>query len=663
MSSLDRLDRKLQSSDAEERREAAVDLGRSGREAIPLLLRALGDKDWRVRKTSVEGLVALGGEEVTKGFVQCLSAEDNAGARNSAIEGLVQIGPASVDDLLPLLDTRDRDVRKFAIDILGDIRAVRAVPGLVEKLRDPDENVRVAAAEALGKVRDRRAVDALVECLRASDRSWLDYAAAEALGEIGDDRALVPLMEALERSSLREPVLESLGKIGNVNTLSPLISGITDPLRIVREVSTVALHSIFFKSGADERRQIISAVRAAAGARSVGCLEDLIDTSGGALQKAGIAVLGWIGRADAVPKLLSLLHEEEMEEPVVDALRSAGQDAVALLRERLADDNGLVRRAAALVLGDLGRKEAEDALIGLLADENGHVRGTAADSLGRMQSAKAVPELVHLLEDEYENVQECAIRALASIGDNSVLEGLVRDFTNLDATMRRNVVRLLGRLGSAKAVDALAYALKDEEPGVRKAVIVALDGIADERILRPLLLAVSDDDPEVRMLAAEAVAKTGVPEAAEALIPLLDDEDLWVCAAAARGLGRLGAGEFGAILAGHLQQARDIFLLALIEVVGTETVPEALEPLLALADHDDPEVRKTVVSTLASYDWMRVRPCILARLFDEHWSVRKSAAEVLQRHRDAATDQVLLRLAKEDADPSVRQAARAALGA
>ena len=114
------------------------------------------------------------------------------------------------------IDSRDPDVRKFIVDILGDIRDPRSVPALINKLTDPDENIRVASAEALGKIRDRRAVEPLLACLAHYDQSWLDYAAAEALGEIGDERALGPLIAALGRSSLREPVLESLGKIGNI---------------------------------------------------------------------------------------------------------------------------------------------------------------------------------------------------------------------------------------------------------------------------------------------------------------------------------------------------------------------------------------------------------------------------------------------------------------
>lgn len=661
MSLLDHLKIKLESTDAEERREAAVDLGRSGREAVPLLLRTLRDADWRVRKTAVEALVAMGGQEVTQGLVQLLSAEDNAGARNSSIEALVRLGSQSVDALLPLLSVKDPDVRKFAVDVLGDIGDSRALSHLIGGLRDTDENVRVASAEALGKVRDRRAVEPLIACLSATDQGWLDYAAAEALGEIGDERALGPLLGALARSTLREPVLESLGRIGNVSTLAPLLGGLSDPLRIVREVSVVALTAIFRKSGPDDRRRLVTVVRAALTDQILSFLSELIESGSGEQVKAAVTVIGWSGSPAAVPKLLSLLHEEEMEEPVAQALVALGSAGAARLLERLNDENTLVRRIAALVLGELGVREAEGALLRLLDDENGHVREVAAEALGRLKSAEAIRKLTVLLADEYESVQESAIKALAAIGDESVLGDLLTDFSGQDAGMRRNIVRLLGRIGTERASDALAFALKDEEPAVRKAVITALDSIGGAKTVRPFLLAVTDDDPEVRMLAAESLAKTGAPETADALLPLLNDDDLWVCAAAARGLGKLGAVRFGTVLAEHLRKATDIFLLALVDVLGATVVPEALEPLLSLTEHGDPEVRKTVLQALEIYEWERVRPTVLAHLLDSHWFVRKAAVEILRSRRDLSATQTLARLADDDPDPSVRQAAREAL--
>jgi HEAT repeat protein len=661
MSNIDLMGRKLQSSDAEERREAAVDLGRSGRDAVPFLFRAMADADWRVRKTAVEALVSIGGESVMAGLVQALSSHDNAGARNSAIEALVRIGSEAVGALLASLNTPDADVRKFIVDTLGDIRDPRAVPALIGRLEDPDENIRVASAEALGKIKDVRAVDALLACLTRYDQSWLDYAAAEALGEIGDERALGPLISALGRSSLREPVLESLGKIGNVNTLAPLIDGLADPLRIVREVSMAALTAIYRKSTPTDRGNMVQTVRAGVSDRAVDFLEEMLITSAGELQKAAIAALGWAGRESSIKKLLALLQEEDLEDSMVQALKTIDGNEVPLLLAYLKDENALVRRTVARVLGSTGRREVEDPLIRLLSDENGHVRSTAAEALGQLRSRQAVTALLGLLTDEYESVQEAAIYALSEIGDDSVLDSLVKDFTSRDAPLRKNIALLLGKFSSGKAADALAFALKDEEPGVRKAVVHALGNLAGDRAYRSLMLAVTDDDPEVRMLAAEALGKAKRPDAIDALIFLLEDPDLWVRAAAARGLGNIGGGRAGAVLAAHLDAASDIFLLALVEVLGRLKAEQALAPLLKLADHADPEVRKTVLAALAGYRWEAVQRTVLARLPDPHWSVRKAAIEILKQKRDAAAEPFLERIAESDPDETVRRAAKEAL--
>jgi HEAT repeat protein len=595
-------------------------------------------------------------------LIRALSTHDNAGARNSAIEALVQIGGGAIDVLLPVLETPDADVRKFIVDILGDIRDPRAVDALIIRLEDADENIRVAAAEALGKLRDRRAVDALIGCLARYDQGWLDYAAAESLGEIGDERALGPLLSALGRSSLREPVLEALGKIGNADTIGPLLASLADPLRIVREVSTVALAAIHRKTVPHDRRTIIEAVSSGMSDRAVDFLEETLITSVGELQKAAIAVLGWTGREGSIRKLLDLLKEEELEDTVAQSLKYLDRGKADFLLPYLSRDNALVRRTVARVLGDIGYTGAEEVLLPLLDDENGHVRKAAAETLGKIKSVRSVTRLLGLLEDEYEDVQESAIRALAAIGDESMLDGLIQRFSSRDAFMRRNIALLLGKFTTEKAVDALAFALKDEEPDVRKAVVEALGNAPPPKAIRALLLAITDDDPEVRMLGAEALGKTNSVEARDALVPLLQDNDLWVRAAAARGFGMLGGERAVEVLAGHLGSATDIFLLALVEVLGKLNSVEALSPLLALTEHPDPEVRKTVLAALSGYGAEEARRAITSRLSDAHWSVRKAAIEILKQKSDAAAEPLLEEIADSDPDTAVRQAAQEALG-
>jgi HEAT repeat protein len=654
-------ERTLESSDADERRETVMGLAAAGTAALPLLFRALGDADWRVRKTTVEALLSIRSESVIAGLIQALHSHDNAGARNSAMEALVQIGGRAVDALLAIVETPDPDVRKFVVDILGDIRDPRAVSALITRLGDGDENIRVAAAEALGKIRDARAVDALLACLARSDQGWLDYAAAEALGEIGDEHALGPLLAALDRSSLREPVLEALGKIGNAGTLGPLIASLTDDLRIVREVSIVAIAAIYRKSQPQERAKIIATVRAEMNSSVVESLEEILTTSSGALQKATIALLGWTGRESSISKLFALLTEEDLVDAVARSLRRLERSSAGFLITYLTNDNALVRQTAAQVLGDMEVAVAEGPLIARLSDQNGHVRSTAAMALGRLQSRAAVAPLLTLLEDEYENVQEAAIQALAAIGDESVLENLLKDFSSRETFMRRNIALLLGKFSSERALDALAFALKDEESVVRKAVVHALGAVPDGRALRSLLHAITDDDAEVRMLAAEALGKANSPEARDALILLLEDTDLWVRAAAARSLGAIGGDIVAEVLTAHLATANDIFLLAIVEVLGALNYPKAAGPLVTLTDHADPDVRKTVLAALAGYGGAAVQQTMISRLSDPHWSVRKAAIDALTRNGIGAAASLLATISESDPDATVRHAAKEAL--
>jgi HEAT repeat protein len=661
MPNIEQLGIKLGSSDAEERREAAVDLGRLGGDAVPMLFRAMEDVDWRVRKAAVEALVSIGGTHVINRLLQALSVSDNAGMRNSAIEALVQIGGQAVDSLLRTIENPDPDVRKFVVDILGDIMDRRAVPALCNRLADDDENVRVASAEALGKIRDPRAVDVLLACFARPDEVWLHYAVAEALGAIGDERALGQLLSVLGSGSLREPVLESLGRIGSAETIGPLVIGLADPLRIVREVSIAAIAAIYRKSAALERYKVVDAVKGGLTEISVNLLEEVLITSSGELLKSTITLLGWSGRGGSIRKLLAVLTEEDLEETVVQSLQYLERRQAAFLIEYLTHENALVRRTVARILGDLAVSAAESPLITLLKDENGHVRSTAALALGRMRSRKASAALLALLADEYESVQESAIQALAVIGDESVLERLISDFATRNTLMRRNIALLLGKFSSERAIDALTFALKDEEPVVRKAVVQALGNVAGEKTLRSLMLAITDDDPEIRRLAAEVLGRSKTAEARAALLPLLNDEDIWVRASATRGLGEMGGEEVIDALVAHLENAADIFLLAIVDVLGRLKPSKGREPLLKLAGHPDSEIRKAVIVALASYG-ESLQQVIIDHLSDPHWSVRKAAVEALKRQRSASVDALLTKIADSDPDVTVRQACREALG-
>ncbi|MDP9001245.1 MAG: HEAT repeat domain-containing protein, partial [Myxococcota bacterium] len=142
----------LQQAEPEARRVAVQQIAKvRGSEASELLIRALGDDDWRVRKEAAAvtpGLDRRG--EVVAALVGALEETVNIGLRNAAVEALVAIGPDAVAACVDALSRFDVDARKLAVEVLAGVADMRCTVALVRALDDDDPNVRVAAVEALG---------------------------------------------------------------------------------------------------------------------------------------------------------------------------------------------------------------------------------------------------------------------------------------------------------------------------------------------------------------------------------------------------------------------------------------------------------------------------------------------------------------------------------
>src|SRR5439155_28777 len=104
--------------------EAALLVAQSTDERdLPLMFELLGDKDWRVRKTIVDGFVRDGRLEIVEGLIDALADSENAGKRNSATEALIRIGNPAIESIVRRLRREtDIDVRLSLVNLLGDLR-------------------------------------------------------------------------------------------------------------------------------------------------------------------------------------------------------------------------------------------------------------------------------------------------------------------------------------------------------------------------------------------------------------------------------------------------------------------------------------------------------------------------------------------------------------
>lgn len=148
----------------------------------------------------------------------------------------------------------------------------------------------------------------------------------------------------------------------------------------------------------------------------------------------------------------------------------------------LSDEQWLVRKAAAVALGQQGEARAVPALVNLLLDRNAHQDWIAARALGAIGPA-AVPALV----DTVNTAPRQAAPAIATLGDLAAPEAVaclaaIADDPKSDWQARIQTMGALGKIGNAAAVDALIRTLQStQSEWIRLAAAKALGAVRDPR--------------------------------------------------------------------------------------------------------------------------------------------------------------------------------------
>ncbi|UCD15455.1 MAG: HEAT repeat domain-containing protein, partial [Candidatus Omnitrophota bacterium] len=193
---------------------AYEDLVKMGKSAEPALVAMLNDGKGYVKTIAYELLGKIGGRIAALALVEMLIGSDG----DAAYDTLVKIGKPAVPALVAKLSDGDRNVRRVACELLGEIGDKSAVPALVERLSDGDVYVREAAYGALarmGELTDERRAKRYLADLRDGDRSVYRVSTYDSLVKIGKP-AVPALIENLsdEKGYVRSVVCELLGKIG-----------------------------------------------------------------------------------------------------------------------------------------------------------------------------------------------------------------------------------------------------------------------------------------------------------------------------------------------------------------------------------------------------------------------------------------------------------------
>jgi HEAT repeat protein len=662
------------SADPDARQKAAQAVASSARRDLPLMFELLGDRDWRVRKTIVDGLVREPGPDIVHALIDSLADDENAGKRNSATEALIRIGTPAIEAIVPRLATEsDVDVRLSLVNLLGDLRSADAFKLLIELLhREKDVNVASSIVSSLGKYHDAASLPHLIGMLNQREDLWLKFHIVEALGEIGDRAALPAILPLYAEKSLRKPVLESIGKIADVGTVTFLLKIIADDeklnltaLRALVQIAEAAKPRVVEQV---ERPFIQRKFREAFPHDKVDPLINHLRSTPKRDVKAFILkFLGWSSDERALPVLLEYLQEPDSAEVAAQGLIDFGPSALPAVLLGLSNvEEDEIAALLLRVINALGARQAIPNIIPFLDHDNPMIRRLAIETLGQIPDGSAIDYLLAKLDDHDVPSQQAAMNSVTSLVaavpdiKDEVLSKIRRLLQSHSVPMKLNSLSLFVNIQGEGYHDELLLASKDSDPVIRQKAVSLMGKFGGERFANQIVLSLADEASAVRLAAINAVVHLRPETGLDPLISSLEDHDIWIRTSAAQALGEYRHESAIEPLMTHLQSDLAPVRIAVIEALGKSENPVVKEVLFDSFREEDMEIRRAAMLALARVPGMDVFEALVGALFDTDWRIRAAAVTALGMRGEREVLSYLHR-ALEDPDPYVQQSAVLAL--
>lgn len=706
----------LDAADAEERRQATSLIAELFlHDALPLLVRALSDSDWRVRKEAAYAARAfVPAPKLVTAMVEVFEPGENVGLRNAAVDVLGMCGTAATVPLEKALERLDADGRKLAVQALGATHDPRALLALGRALDDADSNVRQSAVEAIARLGPFAPAEVQRLLLRslAGDDPFCQLAALEGLNTLG---AVVPwekLEPLLEHATLRTAAL----------TAASLADDTRAPEALVRTLHSARGHTFLLAIVALARvaeGPLLPHVATALEAEGHELGERLVQLAGAVStepQHRGSALLlaAIAGAPGIIDVTARALEDELLVEAADRALRLLGPKVLPDLIAAIAPAAGtppfssdvraaLIEAAAALAHAPCHAENLAallDALRIAVVENDRRLTTSALCALARLGEERDLELAARFVASPSKPISHAAeaalavltrrhprpARALADVVAERVAQGSPGDACTV-AVIMGALAESAGASGqpfSPRDLALLTRCAAAEEPRTRRTAIEALAVVGGASALSVLSLALADDAREVQIAAARALGVVGraacfrdADAAATSLQSVVDlvtrSTDLELVATTLRTVGEdldLVAGDVRttraapsilSVLEPLARSAEGIVAIAAVESIGRLPLgtPGRQRSLAAALDHPDDAVVKAAMLRLETAGPAGVD--ILQCLDHPSFDVRSLAAEIMAESNNPALRARLTERTSIELDMNMRDTLEGAL--
>lgn len=262
---IDDLEFALSSEDPDVRLGAVIELVDYGDKAVPVLAKALGDKDPKIWQAAAKALEKIGGQAADAlgatltnhdrnlrsrcvfalGLVgrpglpylfKAVESDPFPRTRMFAASGIARLaGPGDAPEIMKRIENQPIATQMHLIIALAEIRDKEAYEALDLLVRSPDPQVRFYVANAIADAPAKEAYPVLAIALKdeaAEVRMWAMY----GLEKINVPESFPIVMAALEDENayVRKEAAYALGNLGNPAAVPRLLGCLKDPNHLVR---------------------------------------------------------------------------------------------------------------------------------------------------------------------------------------------------------------------------------------------------------------------------------------------------------------------------------------------------------------------------------------------------------------------------------------------
>jgi HEAT repeat protein len=373
-----------------------------GEGALRLLLARVDSPDPVVRDAAVEAMARLGSESLPP--LRELLGREEAGTRAAAVRALGAVGtPEAIGLVRSSLTDRAFFVRHDACRALGEAADTASVPALVRLLSDPEPSVREAAGEACARMPEA-AESALFALFR--EGTVLQKIEVANVFRKAMYRRAVPLLVDAIRDPSHEVCLSAaaaLMVISDPASVEAFVNGLRDPkIRWVcviglRQLGSASVPFLLRRTGDAELDYWKQHALEGMGEQALeGCVEVLQRGGDAGTRSVALCTLQQIRDARAAYPVVHMMGDPQVGTVAAFLAGRMGEVAVEPLLVSLRDESPVVRARAAQVLADLREMRAVAPLRAMLSDADPSVREAAGKALERLASpappSEAAPE-------------------------------------------------------------------------------------------------------------------------------------------------------------------------------------------------------------------------------------------------------------------------------